>query len=273
MFSSFRNLNLNVKPSLIKPIAAVVAVILVISIVFFISSKSDSDSSASFDRNLKINNAGDVEKVIAHWVEENPEQILTSLRNMQKKAARDVAKNAEKNIGANKDKLLNDKTDPEYSQGKYDVTIVEFFDYSCGYCKKASATIKELLSQDKKIRVVYKEFPILGAASMEMAQVALVVNKIDPKLYYKFHSELMNQRERGKDAAYKVASRIGIGKSRLDKAMAKYKDEISNKIQENLRLGSSVGVNGTPGFIIGDSLVPGALGIEAFKQKVAEARK
>ncbi len=289
---SFVNKNLG-KPSLVKPIAAVVAVLLLVGGIytFFGSKKSESVKDADkkeavaegdimnagvkpsgLDADEKVKNVEDVEKVIAKWIEANPHIVIQSVNNMQKKAAEDRVKNAQKSIGAKKDEIFNDKTSAVYAPAGYDVEVVEFFDYSCGYCKKAQATVDELLKVDSKIKVIYKEFPILGPNSTEMAQVSIAVNIAYPDSYKKFHDALMKTNERGKDAALKAVKSAGLNSAKVEEVLKSQKEKIDATIQANLALGNSIGINGTPGFIIGDELIPGALDLPALKEKVAAVR-
>lgn len=228
--------------------------------------------SSGLDQGKRVRNVGDVEEVISNWINENPKAIIDSVNNMQKKAAEDRIKNAQKNIAKKKDELFNDKNSGQYAPRGYDVTIVEFFDYNCGYCKRAKATIDSLIKQDKKVRVVFKEFPILGQASMESAQVAVATQLMQPKSYFKLHKALMKSKKRGKKEALNVAASVGINKVALENFMKKNEAKINDAIQANLALGSEVGITGTPGFIIGEELIPGAVGIEQIKEKIAKLR-
>jgi protein-disulfide isomerase len=224
------------------------------------------------DKSEKVKNVEDVEKVVAKWIEANPKAIIASVANMQKKAMEEQMKNAQKNISSKKEELFNDKTSPQYAQAGYDISIVEFFDYSCGYCKKAQTTIEQLLASDKKVRVIYKEFPILGQPSHEMAAVALAVNIVDPAAYKKFHDAMMKSNERGKDAAIKIAKSVGVNAAKLNAALKNDKEKIESMIQANLALGASIGISGTPGFVIGEELIPGAFELQTFKDKIAAVR-
>jgi len=289
---SFINKNLGDKPSLLKPIIIVIAILLVIGGAYaFLGNKKSADSAeknpaetentenqenvinaSGLDKDKKVKNVEDVEEVVAKWIEANPQAIIASVTNMQKKVMADKMKDAGKNIAVKKDELFGDKKSPQFAPSGYDVTIVEFFDYSCGYCKKAQSTVEELLKSDKKVRVVYKEFPILGQPSTEMATVALAIQFSEPASYKKFHDAMMKSNERGKDAAIKVAQSVGISSKKLEQALIDNKDKIISTLQENLMLGNSIGINGTPGFVIGEELIPGALELSALKEKIAAVR-
>ncbi len=276
------NTNFNTKPSLVKPVIIAVAVLLVIggAYTFFgKSSKSDSANdeteykSSGLDQDKKIRNVGDVEEVMAKWIEANPQAIINSVANMQRKAMEDQVQNAQKNIGPKKDELFNDANSPVYAPKGYDVTIVEFFDYNCGYCKKSNATIETVIKDDGKVRVIYKEFPILGPSSEEISTIALAVHLSEPALYKKFHDALMNSNAASKEEAMKVAKNVGVNTSKLESTIKSQKDKISAIINKNRSLGASIGVQGTPGFVIGEELIPGAIGADVIKEKIATERK
>ncbi len=277
---TFTKKNFRHKPSMLKPIAALIAVALVAGGSYYFFSKKSAapknaeqeTNSSGLDKNQKVKTVGDVEEVMAKWIEANPKAIIMSLQNMQRKAQEDQMKDASKNIGAKKDELFSDKNSPQFAPSGYDVTVVEFFDYACGYCKKANATVAELLKQDKKVRIVFKEFPILGAASFEMASVAIAVNIASPSSYLKFHDALMKSQEKGKSAALKAAKSVGVNVAKVEEVLKNDKSKIDSIIQANLALGGSIGINGTPGFVVGEGLIPGAFELAAFKEKIAAVR-
>ncbi len=280
----FANKNFNTKPSLVKPVIIIIAILLIVGGAYTLfkgkksqpSEKAETPqveiNSSGLEKSEKVSNVEDVEKVITKWIEANPQAILSSVSNMQKKMMETQMKEAQKNISSKKDELFSDKNSPQYAPSGYDITIVEFFDYACGYCKKAHNTINQLLQEDKKVRIIYKEFPILGAPSTEMSTVSLAVNLVDPAAYKKFHDALMATNERGKEAAMKAARSVGINMEKLEATLKNDKDKINALIQSNLALGGSIGVNGTPGFVIGEELIPGAFELQTFKDKVSAAR-
>ncbi|MES2961732.1 MAG: DsbA family protein [Pseudomonadota bacterium] len=282
---SFINKNFGSKPSLLKPIVIVVAILLVVGGAYSLlgkksGTKADEKNAASaeevnpsgIDKGQRVKDVADVEEVVAKWIQANPRAIIAAVANMQKAEMEGKTKDAQKNISTKKDELFNDKKSPQYAPSGYDVTVVEFFDYACGYCKKAQATVEELIKEDKKVRIVYKEFPILGQASQEMSTVAIAVNLVDPSSYKKFHDGMMKSNERGKDAALKVAKAAGVNMSKLESALKNDTAKINEILQSNLSLGGTIGINGTPGFVIGEELIPGAFELAAFKEKIAAAR-
>ncbi len=228
-------------------------------------------NETGLDGDDEVDNVSDVEKVIAKWIEANPQAILQSVSNMQKKKMEERMKDAQTNISASQDKLF-DKNSAQFSRSGYDVTIVEFFDYNCGYCKKAQATIEQLLKEDKRIRIIYKDFPILGNSSAELAKVSVAVNLLKPSAYRDFHNALMTSSARDQNAAIQVAKSVGIDATALAKTIKEQEAKINEILQANIALCSSIGINGTPGFVIGEELIPGALDIQAFRERIASSR-
>jgi len=275
------------KPSNLKLILASIIVASVIGAGFYAfnakkstdstESKTDtttqSDSKSSgLDPNKSVDNVKDAEEVIAKWVEANPQAIINSVQNMQKKMMEEQTKNAQKNIGQKQNELYNDANSPQYAPQGYDVSIVEFYDYACGYCKKAQATVEELIKSDPKIRVIYRDFPILGEPSFEMSKVSVAVNLISPNSFKKFHDALMKTNDKGKKAALNAAKIAGIDTKKIEDTLKNEKEKIEKILQDNLSLGSSVGITGTPGFIVGEELIPGAMDVNTFKEKINALR-
>src|SRR5215470_2408104 len=164
---------------------------------------------------------------------------------------------------------------PEVVLGNPDgnVTFVEFFDYNCGYCKRAMDDMLTLLKDDPKLKIVLKEFPVLGPGSVEAAQVAVAVRMQDKtgKKYLEFHQKLLGGRgQADKARALAVAKDIGLDMARLEKDLANA--EVKATLQENFKLAESLGLNGTPSYVIGENVVVGAVGLDALKEKVNTSR-
>ena len=259
-----------------KALVALGALIIIIGTFLYLSKDSSKDNKAldeviSIDRNMSIDSVEDVEKVIAYWIDKNPEAIIASVTNMQKKAMQQQAKNAQKNISKKKSEIYSDSA-PSYSPKGYDVTIVEFYDYNCGYCKQVNKSVEQLIKSDRKVRVIYRDFPILGKVSQELSEVSIAVHLTSPRKFRKFHSKLMSDRFSSKEAAIKAAGQVGINVAKLRTTLRNKKSKIQSILQENLALGSQVGITGTPAFVIGEELVPGALDVNSLKEKINAVR-
>lgn len=154
-----------------------------------------------------------------------------------------------------------------------DVTMVEFFDYNCGFCKGALPDMLTLLKDDSKLKFVLKEFPILGPGSVEAARVAVAVRMQDPggQKYLAFHRQLLGDPgPANKEKALAAAAAAGLNVRQIEKDMAS--DEANATIDENMGLARAIGINGTPGYVIGDAVVPGAVGVAALKSEITTAR-
>ena len=152
-----------------------------------------------------------------------------------------------------------------------DVTVVEFFDYNCGYCRRAVNDMLTLLKDDSKLRVVLKEFPILSPGSGEAARVAVAVRMQDPKKYLDFHQKMFESPgQADKEKALGAAKLVGLDMERIEKDMAS--DEVTQTLAETQKLAQALGIDGTPCYVVGDAMVLGAVGADALKEKIKSAR-
>ncbi|HSM19695.1 MAG TPA: DsbA family protein [Hyphomicrobiales bacterium] len=152
-----------------------------------------------------------------------------------------------------------------------DVTLVEFFDYNCGYCRAAMADMNKLIETDPDLRFVLKEFPILSEGSVEAARISVAVHRLAPEKYLEFHRTLLSSRGQVDGArALAVAEDLGLDVKALKAEAAK--PEVDEVLGDSQRLAVRLGVNGTPGYVVGDEVIPGAIGYEGLAEKVAEAR-
>jgi protein-disulfide isomerase len=154
------------------------------------------------------------------------------------------------------------------------ITMVEFFDYNCGYCKRALPDMLTLLKTDSNIKFVLKEFPVLGEGSVDAAHVAVAVRMQDStgKKYIEFHQKLLGGRGPADKAhALAAAKEVGFDMARIEKDMNS--DEVKATIDETMKLADVLGVSGTPSYVVGSELVVGAVGLDSLKEKIAAARK
>lgn len=216
----------------------------------------------------------DFEAMLRQTLDEKPEIVVEALQKMQKRERDNSGKLAQLGIEKNRDALFNDATLPSAGASikDADVTIVMFFDYHCGYCKHMLSPLQELLANDKKIRVVFMEFPILSQDSANAARAAIAAHKVDPKKYLAFHAATMKYNGKfDQDAISKIAESAGISASKLKAKMDE--QEVGDMLQKIRSLGESIGVSGTPALIIGDRFMPGAISFEELKRIIAEVRE
>jgi protein-disulfide isomerase len=151
-----------------------------------------------------------------------------------------------------------------------DVTLVEMFDYNCGYCRQALPDLAALLASDKNLKVILKEFPILSQGSVDAARIAAQVADADVD-YWAFHQALFTSRGQvDKDVALKAATDLGLNPITLEMGMKT--PRVDQVIEESYRIADRLKITGTPTFIIGDEIIPGAIGLDALKQRIANMR-
>lgn len=215
---------------------------------------------------------GEIEGVVRDYLLRNPEVIFEAVDAMKAKAARQEAE-AQKAAVASADPALY--ASPEgtvLGNPQGDVTLVEFFDYNCGFCKRAVPDLDALIASDKNLRVVLKEIPVLGEESVAASRVSLAFRHLAPERYGEFHHRMMGLRGvANADSAIEIADELGVDEAALRKAMAL--PEVESVIRENQALMDHLQIGGTPFYVIGKGTVPGALDFEGLSAKVEEARR
>jgi protein-disulfide isomerase len=212
------------------------------------------------------------ERMLKEYIGEHPEMIQDALDLLASRKAAAKAEQQKAAIKANGRELFSSKRQVTLGNRAGDVTLVEFFDYNCGYCKRALADLLELMKSDAQLKVVLKEYPILGPDSVEAARVAVAVRMQDAGVrYLAFHRALLENRGRNDKArALAAAQEAGLDMARLERDLAS--EEVTKSIDESTRLGKALAINGTPGYVVGDRVIIGALGEQVLKEGVAAAR-
>jgi protein-disulfide isomerase len=216
---------------------------------------------------------GDIETIVRNYLIAHPEVLEEAMNELSKRQAAAEAEKHEASVAKNAETIFNSPRGVTLGNKDGDVTFVEFFDYNCGYCKRAMADMLDLMKSDPKLKVVLKEFPVLSQGSVEAAQVAVAVRMQDPsgKKYLDFHQKLLGGRGAADKArAMAVAKEVGLDMARLEKDMAS--QEAKATIEENFRLAEAMGMNGTPSYVIGKQVVIGAVGFDNLKEKIGVAR-
>ncbi len=230
-------------------------------------------ATAAQAQNFSAPQRSEIEKIIKDYIIAHPEVLQEAMAELEKKQAVAEAEKARTAVKNHSDAIFNSPRHVVLGNPQGDVTFVEFFDYNCGYCKKAMTDMMELMGKDPKLKVVLKEFPVLGQGSVEAAQVAVAVRMQDKsgKKYLEFHQKLLGGRgQADKTRALAVAKEIGLDMARIEKDMAS--DEAKATIEESLKLADALGLNGTPSYIVGSDVVIGAVGLNTLKEKVNSAR-
>lgn len=205
---------------------------------------------------------------IKEYLVSHPEDVVAALEAYQRKQQADETAAFSQKFAAKKEGLMNGSA-PTAGNAKGDVTVVEFFDYNCGYCKKAVEDIIKLLETDKDIKVIFIDMPILSQASMDAARWALAADKQGK--YYDYHVALMKDPTPKNAGEFeKLGKKLGLDVEKMRKdAESK---EVRAAIEQNLALGRDLGIRGTPGFIIGDLMTPGYIGYDAMKAAIENVR-
>ena len=214
-----------------------------------------------------------VEAILKDYLVQHPEVIEEAMSALQERRAAAEAERQKTAVTQNSENLANAPQNTVLGNPDGDVTLVEFFDYNCGYCKRGLADLQKLLDTDKKLKVVLRDYPILSPGSIEAATVALAVKQqIKGDKFLAFHRELLLSRGTiGKDRALEVAKDFGLDMDAIAKVMSD--QETRSALGQNLKLGDSLGISGTPSYILGSEVVAGAVGYDALKAKVDAMRK
>jgi protein-disulfide isomerase len=203
----------------------------------------------------------------------HPEVLQEAMAEFEKRQNVAETEKGRAAVQTNAAEIFNSPRQVTIGDRNGDVTLVEFFDYNCPYCKQALVDLNALMKTDPKLRVVLKEFPVLGPGSVEAAQVAVAVRMQDPtgEKYFKFHESLLGGRGKvDKARAMEVAKDSGADMTKLATDMES--DEVKATIQESFKLAEALGMNGTPSYVIGDNVVVGAVGLDALREKVNTSR-
>jgi protein-disulfide isomerase len=217
---------------------------------------------------------GKIEGIIKSYLLQHPEVLQDAMAALEKKQQEADAEKARSTIKNNNATLFNSPHQVVLGNPQGSVTVVEFFDYNCGYCKRALPDMLTLLKTNANIRFVLKEFPVLGEGSVEAAHVAVAARMQDPtgKKYIEFHQKLLGGRGPADKAhALAAAKDTGFDMARIEKDMNG--DEVKTTIDETMKLADALGVSGTPSYVVGSELVVGAVGLDALKEKLAAAQK
>jgi len=215
-----------------------------------------------------------IENVIKDYLVQHPEVLQDAMDALDRRQKQADADKARETIKDNNATIFNSAHQVVLGNPQGNVTMVEFFDYNCGFCKRALPDMVELLKTDPDLKFVLKEFPVLGQGSVEAAHVAVAARMQDSsgKKYIEFHQKLLGGRGPADKAhALAVAKEVGFDMMRIEKDMDS--DEVKKTIEEDMKLADALGVNGTPSYVVGDEVVVGAVGLDELKAKIEAERK
>ena len=207
---------------------------------------------------------------IRDYILEHPEVVIQSIQRWQQLQQQTEADQAKAALRTREAEIfdLSDGTIAGNPDG--DVTVVEFMDYNCGYCRRVFPVVQTLVEEDARVRILFKEFPILGPGSEFASRAALAARS--QQRYIEFHNALMTSGRRlEKDTVLAIAGEIGLDVEQLQEQIDG--PEIDQIIQRNLALARDLAINGTPSFIIGDEIVRGATSLDHLQRLIAETRR
>ena len=214
----------------------------------------------------------EVETLVGDYIRNNPEVILEAIRGLQAREQADQQQRQQEALTQRRAEIDRDPGSPVAGNPRGNVTLVEFFDYRCGYCKTVFPAVQRLLKDDTEVRYVLKELPILSPESRIASRLALAVWKTEPTRYFELHGKLMEARgELTERRILDIARDAGVNVERARREMGDA--GIERALAQNMELAQALGITGTPGFVIGNRLVPGAIDLATLKQLVAEARR
>lgn len=216
-----------------------------------------------------------IERIVKDYLVSHPEVLQASLLELLKRRKPTVADSVASKaaiVKANAPALFESAHQVTIGNPKGAVTMVEFFDYNCGFCKRALADTLSLMKSDPNLRIVLKEFPILGSGSLEAARVAVAVRMQDPggERYLAFHQKLLSGRgPANQSTAIDAAREAGLDVATIERDMAS--DDVQATLGENARLAKDLGITGTPGYVVGDNVIVGAVGLAALDNRIKAA--
>jgi protein-disulfide isomerase len=237
-------------------IAAVVA-------LGFAMSQGASASDFSPDQKKEI------EAIVHDYLKNHPEMLIDAIQAADDKLKADAKDKATQALAAHRQDVFNDPQSPIAGNPNGNVTLVEFFDYRCPYCKQVEPSLEKLVGDDHQLRFVFKEFPVLGPDSETASRVALAAKKQGK--YDAFHRAMMATGGHiDESVIFKVAASAGLDIDRVKQDMKS--PDVEKELKANLDLGKLLDLDGTPSFIVGNTIVPGAVSADDLKQLVANAR-
>ena len=234
--------------------------LLLASTALFLLPLSSFADSLSEDR---------VKELVLEAIRDNPGIVLEAIQMIEKREKTAKAFEVKQVLTSNRDALERDPNAPVFGNPEGDVTVVEFFDYNCPYCRRVKPHMEALLAADKNVRVVYRELPILGEGSVFAARAALASR--EQGKYDEFHWAMMELKGRVEESnVMQAAEKLGIDTAQLRRDMESPK--INEHIETSMRLARSLGFNGTPSFVIGEALAPGLIEADQMIEMVNQAR-
>jgi len=214
-----------------------------------------------------------IEQVVRDYLLKNPEVLQEAIAELERRQEDNQRQAQEQAVASASHALYEDANNIVVGNPKGNVTLVEFFDYNCGYCKRALGDLANLVKGDPDLKIVLKDFPILRPESLDASLVALAARKQLPgEKFFEYHSRLLSSKGIvGKDRAVEVAKEMGLDVARLQRDAAA--PELRDEIKKTMVLGDQLSLTGTPAFVLGRDVVFGAVGFEPMQKAIASVRQ
>ncbi|MBS1181845.1 MAG: bdbD [Proteobacteria bacterium] len=227
--------------------------------------------SVAFAQDFTESQKAAIGGVVKAYLMDHPEVITEALQALEARSKATEAQGQTAAIQANREAIFSSPYQAVLGDPQAKIALVEFFDYNCGYCKKALSDTRAILDKDKDVKIILKEFPILSEGSVEAAKVAAAVNILDPRAYEAFHFELMGLRGQADgERALAAAAKAGLDQAKVKETAAS--SDVAKAINHSYDLARQLNINGTPAYIIGDELVYGAVGFAELTHKIEAMR-
>jgi len=245
--------------------------LLVVTTFLTIGACDSANSTTTTSGNSGLTEA-QVREIVGKYIDENPKVIIASLEKYQQQQMAEDQEKAKTAVKDNRDRMLNSKHSAIVGDANSANYMVEFFDYNCGFCKRATPAVNQVLAEQKNIKVVFLELPVLGPSSELAAAAAITVQLKEPGKYLAFHNKLM-EHNGPKDLVVinDLAKEVGITDIKFAEEI--HSPEVLAAIEENRKLADDLGIRGTPAFVINDELVPGAIPYEEMVKVIKETSK
>ncbi|PHQ81644.1 MAG: hypothetical protein COB65_09965 [Thalassobium sp.] len=210
-----------------------------------------------------------VKELVLEAIRENPQIVIEAVEILQQREASAQAQLQAQTLTDQRMLLEQDPNAPVLGNPEGDVTVVEFFDYNCPYCRQAMPEVQGMLDADPNVRLVYREWPILGEGSVFAARAALASR--NQGKYEEFHWAMMGMTGRAEEASVmRIANEVGLD---IDQLLADMESpEVNAHLEESMRLSQALGFNGTPSFVIGEDLLPGFVEESVLLEVVQKTR-
>ncbi|OIN85212.1 MAG: hypothetical protein AUJ12_10120 [Alphaproteobacteria bacterium CG1_02_46_17] len=250
--------------------AAILAVMVGFCGVGSMAHAQSQTPASSSDLPFTESQRGAMEDFVRNFILDNPEVLIESVNRMHEKEQQQKEKEAKGALDEHRQYLYEDKAVPEIGNPKGDITIIEFFDYNCGYCKRAYDVVNKTAENDKNIKIRLIEFPILSPQSETASKWALSASKQGK--YWEFHQELMSSpAPKTEENLAEMGKKLGLDVEKLKKDAEG--EDIAKELEKNKEVARAMGLSGTPAFIVGDEILRGFVEYEGFKAIIADQRK